>query len=61
LKHVSRKDLQPDEAKVYYLKKEGHETINEHQPINDKGQIESGLIHFYETGLEYFKEFFKRN
>jgi predicted ATPase len=52
LKHIKNQDFKAEDAKVYYLKKEGQKTIIENQPINEKGQIEGGLVHFYETELE---------
>lgn len=59
LKHTHQKDIKPDDVKVYYLKKEGQKTVFEHQAINDKGQIEGGLVHFYETELEDLSSLFK--
>jgi predicted ATPase len=58
LKHIKNEDLKTEDAKVYYLKKEGQKTIIENQPINEKGQIEGGLIHFYETELEDLSSLF---
>lgn len=59
LKHTHQKDISHEDVKVYYLKKEGQKTVFEHQAINEKGQIEGGLVHFYETELEDLSSLFK--
>ena len=59
LKNVVEKKISKDEVKVYYVHKEGKETKVEAQAINDDGQIEGGLKHFYEAELSNLKTFFK--
>ncbi len=58
LKHIRQDDIKNEDVKVYYLKKEGQKTVIENQPINEKGQIEGGLVHFYETELEDLSSLF---
>ena len=58
LKHIRQDEIKNEDVKVYYLKKEGQKTVIENQPINVKGQIEGGLVHFYETELEDLSSLF---
>lgn len=58
LKHIRQDEIKNEDVKVYYLKKEGQKTVIENQPINEKGQIEGGLVHFYETELEDLSSLF---
>ncbi len=58
LKHIRQDEIKNEDVKVYYLKKDGQKTVIENQPINEKGQIEGGLVHFYETELEDLSSLF---
>jgi len=57
LNKVAAKSLTPQDVRVYYLRKERGQTLVEHQPVNDKGQIEGGLKGFYEAELQQIREF----
>jgi predicted DNA-binding WGR domain protein len=59
LKNVNNKKVDSDDVKVYYLSKDGTESVFEYQRINNKGQIEGGLKNFYETELADLSSFFK--
>ncbi len=59
LAEVVKKNLQPDDLKVYYLTKEDQRTNIEHQAVNANGQIEGGLKNFYEAELTNLETFFK--
>ena len=59
LSEVVKKNLQPDDLKVYYLTKEQQTTKVEHQAVNADGQIEGGLKNFYESELKNLETFFK--
>jgi len=59
LNQVAEGKMSPDDVKVYYLEREGTETIIEAHPINEKGQIAGGLSHFYESELTDLQSFFK--
>ncbi len=59
LAEVVKKNLQPDDLKVYYLTKDNLRTNIEHQMVNADGQIEGGLKNFYEAELQNLETFFK--
>ena len=59
LSEVVKKNLQPDDLKVYYLTKDQQTTKVEHQAVNADGQIEGGLKNFYESELKNLETFFK--
>jgi predicted ATPase len=59
LAEVVKKNLQPDDLKVYYLTKDDQQTNIEHQTVNADGQIEGGLKNFYEAELSNLETFFK--
>lgn len=59
LAEVVKKNLEPDDLKVYYLTKDKKGTQIEHQAVNADGQIEGGLKNFYETELQNLETFFK--
>ncbi len=55
---LSKKKLQPNDLKLYYLYKEKKNTIIEEQKVNEKGQVEGGLKSFYQTDIKNIKDFF---
>ncbi len=59
LSKVAQKEISPDDVKIYHLTMTDSETKIEMQNINDKGQIEGGLSHFYEAELSDLKSIFK--
>ncbi len=59
LSAIIKKRINPEEVKVYHLTKEGWNTKAEEQKINDNGQIEGGLAHFYAAELANWSTFFK--
>lgn len=56
---VADKKIAPNDVNVFYLSKDGNETNIEQQRINDKGQIEGGLMGFYEEEIKSIKDYFK--
>lgn len=58
---VSKKQLKPEDLRIFYLHKDKRKSIIEKQIINAKGQVEGGLKSFYETELKEIKEFFNVN
>lgn len=56
---VAEGKIKPDDIKVYQLAMTENGTNVERQSINEKGQIEGGLSHFYESELADFKSMFK--
>jgi predicted ATPase len=59
LTEVVKKNLEPDDLKIYYLTKDKKGTQIEHQAVNADGQIEGGLKNFYEAELSNLESFFK--
>lgn len=59
LKHVSSKQIRPEDVSIYHLNKERKETSVEQQKVNEDGQISGGLKNFYQSELENMKSFFK--
>lgn len=59
LNNVAKKNILPEDIRIYYLEKKGKRTQMEEQKVNEKGQIEGGLKSFYETELAQVDEFFK--
>lgn len=59
LAKVSKKEIQSEDVKVYYLYKDKKDTKIENQEVNDKGQIKGGLKNFYAAELDNMATFFK--
>ena len=54
---ISKGNLKPDELSLYFCSKKGRKGSNfEAQSINDKGQVEGGLMSFMEGELEDLKD-----
>jgi len=58
LNKVAKGRIRPEDVCIYYLSKEGKDTVIERQEVNDKGQVKGGLKGFYEAELKQVKEFF---
>jgi len=59
LASVAQGKIRPDDVKIYHLSMTEEGTKIEPQAVNEKGQIEGGLSHFYEAELTDFKSMFK--
>lgn len=59
LTSVAQGKIKPDDVKIYHLSMTEKGTKFELQAVNEKGQIEGGLSHFYESELTDFKSMFK--
>jgi len=58
LNKVAKGRVRPDDICIYYLSKEGKDTVIERQEVNEKGQVKGGLKGFYEAELKQVKDFF---
>lgn len=54
---VARRDLSPEELKVYYFERVGGETKVTNLAVNEKGQLEGGLKGFFEAELENWEKY----
>ena len=59
LKEVVKENIQHDEIAVYHLTTDKYGTNIERQAINDKGQIEGGLVHFIASEIDDLATLFK--
>ena len=57
--NVAQGKINADDVKIYHLTMTNDGTKIESQNINEKGQIEGGLSHFYEAELSNLKSIFK--
>lgn len=56
---VAQGDLDPSDLACYYAVKEGKSTRFERQKVNEKGQIEGGLVSFLEGEMEDIRTLLK--
>ncbi len=59
LANVAQGKIKPDDVKIYHLTMTENGTKIEPQTVNEKGQVEGGLSHFYEAELSDLKSMFK--
>ncbi len=58
LAEVCEGNLPPTDLKVYYLQKQGLETLVEEQEVQENGQIAGGLKNFLESQMRLAQRFF---
>ncbi len=59
LTNVAQRKIKPEDVKIYHLTMTENGTKIEAQKVNEKGQVEGGLSHFYEAELSDLKSMFK--
>lgn len=58
LAEVCEGNLPASDLKVYYLRKQGLETLVEEQEVQENGQIAGGLKNFLESQMRLAQRFF---
>jgi len=59
LANIAQGKIKPGDVKIYHLTMTEKGTKIESQTVNEKGQVEGGLSHFYEAELSDLKSMFK--
>lgn len=59
LANVAQGKIKPDDVKIYHLTMTEEGTRVEAQQVNEKGQVEGGLSHFYASEIADLKSMFK--
>ncbi len=57
LEAIKKKEIEHNQVKCFWAKKENRQSIFEEQKVNEKGQIEGGLKNFVENEIEILKSF----
>jgi AAA domain, putative AbiEii toxin, Type IV TA system/AAA domain len=58
---VKEKLLRPDQVRCYHVSREGKQTVFNHEPVSEDGQISGGLSSFMEGELQDIKSFLSIN